>query len=147
MTGLAGSMVMFAHNTTLSRARASATTLAQQYVEKARAVGGTSLMSCDNTTPAPPNTASFHGKTGLTVAKDSSTNCIPWQTTKSQDGLTFSVTRLVILSGPSQNDITGQPINEKYFLVQVSWTDAGGATKTYELDTVFSQKGSITAAP
>jgi type II secretory pathway pseudopilin PulG len=147
MAGLAGSMVMFAHSTTLARARASATTLAQQYVEKARAIGATSLMNCDNATPLPPTTTSFHGKTGLTVAKDSSANCIKYQTTPTQDGLTFSVTRLVILTENSKTDIAGQPINEKYLVVQVSWTDAGGATKTYELDTVFNQNGSITAVP
>lgn len=147
MTGLAGSMIVFAHSTTLGRARASASSLAQQYVEKARAVGASLLENCDNTTPAPPNTTSFHGKTGLTVVKGSDANCIKWQTTTTQDNLNFSVTRLVILAQPSQNDVAGQAQSEKYLVVQVSWTDAGGAAKTYELDTIFNQKGATASAP
>ena len=147
MAGLAGSMIAFAHSTALGRARASASALAQQLTEKARAVGGTLLENCSNVTPLPPATASFHGKTGLNVAQGTSTNCIKYQTTTTQDNISFSVTRLVIAAQDPQNDVSGNPQNEKYFVVLVSWTDAGGASKSYELDTIFTQKGTIQTAP
>lgn len=146
MSGLAASMVAFAKTTTLAKTRASATALAQQLTEKARAVGSTLLENCNNVTPLPPPTAQYRSDgVSHTVVQGSSTNCIKYQVTTAQDGMSYNVTRLV-LARASNNDVSGQPQSEKYFVVQISWS-AGATTKTYELDTIFTQKGAIAAAP
>lgn len=152
MAGLAASMVMFAHQTVLSHARAAASSIAQQYTEKARAVGTTQLENCNTASgkSAPPGNGTtnlpYRGDSGHQVIVGADGYCIPYSATVTQENVNFTLTRLVLLKAQG-NDVSGQAINEKYLVVQVSWTDAGGAAKTYELDTIFTQKGSITAAP
>jgi hypothetical protein len=150
MSGLAASMAMFAHSTSLSRARATASTMAQQYVEKARAVGATVLDNCDSSTsnsPYPPLSAPYRGAGSFTVVQGHEANCLPYQKPVTQDGIPFTLTRLVLYVTPPSPDVTGQLQTEKYLVVQVSWTDGGGTAKTYELDTIVNQAGSNQAAP
>ena len=147
MSGLAASMLAYAHSTTLSKARSAATSIAQAYTEKARAVGTTLLENCSNQAPAPPATAQFRNDNlQHVVPTGTDPFCIPYQKPITQDGVNYTLTRLVLvkLTGPDQS---GQPQNEKYLVVQLSWTDAGGVAKSYELDTIFTQKGAIAVAP
>src|SRR4051794_4866088 len=146
MTGLAASMATFARQTAVTKARSAAVALAQELVEKARAVGYDKLENCTGSSPAAPATAQFRGAgTFLTVATGTSTNCITYQKQVPQDSFNFTVTRLV-LGRDTKPDNAGQLQTEKYLVVQVAYPVAGGATKTYELDTIVNNKGALTVA-
>src|SRR4051812_16278622 len=93
MSGLAASMVVFAHNTALTKARSAATTLAQKQVETARSLGTTSLTVC--TGGGSPATYSYKG-TSYPVLTSTDVGCLPFQATSSSSGYSFTVKQYVL---------------------------------------------------
>ena len=122
MTGLAASMTLFAHTSAVNKARSIAVTLAQKYVEEARAKGSVDLELCPGTTPAPPTQANFNNTTMFTaIAPATTATCMTYQKTKTLGAYTYTVQQLVF-NGPSGTTQSGQPQTEKFFDVVLTWT-------------------------
>lgn len=146
MGGLAGSMTLLARTAAVNKARSIAVSLAQKYIEEARAKGGTNVQLCPGTSPPPPQTVpSFNGQTNLTmaIATQTTSTCLTYQKTKSVGSYSYTVTTQVMQDGQPGTTIAGQPIVEKYLDVVLTWT--APKPGSYELSTVLNNNTTITA--
>jgi Na+-translocating ferredoxin:NAD+ oxidoreductase RnfG subunit len=141
MTGLAAAMTMFVHSTGLTKARNSASALAQRLLEQDRAIGLADLETC--TTGAPSGNQPFKGN-NYPVLTSSGSNCIPYQTSMTANGYTFTVKTLVLNAGTG-NDVAGTPQVDKYVQIILTWTTP--TSGTYELDSAVNNQGNIAADP
>ena len=141
MSGLAASMAVFAHNTALTKARTAATSLAQQVVETARSQGTTNLSVC--TGGGSPATYTFQTKS-YPVITSTGTGCLPFQTTKTGSGYSFTVKQYV-LNLQSKTNTAGVSQTEKLLIVKMGWT--APTAGSYELDTVMNNNDVVTATP
>jgi hypothetical protein len=137
MSGLAAGMALFAHTTALTKVRNSATSLAQQVAESGKTIPVNELAICTGG-GAPANytfqTVSYPVVTG-------GTPCLPYSSTRSSNGVTYTITQLVIQT--KSDTVNSQPVVEKQLIVTVAWSTPSPGS--YTTNTLISGKNTLAA--
>ena len=142
MSGLAAGMALFAHTQELTKVRNSATSMAQQGAETAKTIPLNQIAVC--TGGGQPATYTFQS-TSYTVVSGT-TPCVPYSSTRTGNGVTFTIKQLVVKDTSGAWDVTvnNQPIAKRMLIVTVSWTVPSSGS--YTTSTMLTGKNTLAAS-
>ena len=139
MSGLAAGMALFAHTTALTKARNSASAMAQQIMESSKTIPVNQLVICTGGGTDGQN-YTYQGTPYPILT--GTTPCLPYNSTRTDGGISFTVTQVVFNYRPD-DVVNQQPITDRMLVVTVAWSQPSPGS--YTTHTVFSGKNTLAA--